>query len=391
MTRHHTAEAEDFFYVEDTKTGDVVSSICLIPQVWTYEEIPFGVGRVELVSTNREYRRKGLIRAQFEALHQRSQVKGEMVCAITGIPYFYRQFGYEMTLALGGGRYGYRPHVPKLEEDESEPYTFRLARPEDIPFINRMYDRGRKRSLISCPRSEGIWQYEMSIQHESFRADMTIIEIPEGEPVGFLWCDKKLHGSNVGAFIYELKPGTSWAAVTPSVIRHFKAKGEGFARQEKDKSWESFSFNLGPAHPVYDAARSWLPQKRDPYAWYIRIPDLAGFLNHIRPVLNKRLAASEHAGYQGEIHLDFHRAGIKLKFDQGELTSAEDWQPSTDDSGDLGFPDLTFLHLVCGYRSFEELRTFFPDCYINTRKKPEAAAIIHVLFPKQDSSVLGIV
>ncbi|MCX7682892.1 MAG: hypothetical protein N2508_13170 [Anaerolineae bacterium] len=38
-----------------------------------------------------------------------------MVRAITGIPFYYRQFGYEMTMTLNGGRAGYRMHVPSLE------------------------------------------------------------------------------------------------------------------------------------------------------------------------------------------------------------------------------------------------------------------------------------
>ena len=47
---------------------------------------------------------------------------------------------------------------------------------------------------------------------------------------------------------------------------------------------------LGAEHPVYEALGNRLPTIRDPYAWYLRVPDLSGFLNHIRPVLEKRLA-----------------------------------------------------------------------------------------------------
>ena len=87
--------------------------------------------------------------------------------------------------------------------------------------------------------------------------------------------------------------------------------------------------------------------------------------------------------------LDFHRTGLKLELSNGKLVAAENWQPSTETRGDLAFPDLTFLHLLCGYRSFEELENFYPDCY--KRKKPEALALINALFPKKSSNVLGIV
>ena len=70
----------------------------LISQTWTYDGIAFGVGRPELVGTAPAYRRRGLVRTQFEVLHQRSAERHERLQAITGIPWYYRQFGYEMAL-----------------------------------------------------------------------------------------------------------------------------------------------------------------------------------------------------------------------------------------------------------------------------------------------------
>jgi hypothetical protein len=361
----------------------------LISQTWVYEDIPFGVGRVEMVSTDRQYRCKGLIRAQFDLLHQWSRAKGEKMQAITGIPYFYRQFGYEMSLSLGGARRGYRPHVPKLKDGEAEICQIRAAVPEDIPFIDEMYDRGCKRSMISCLRDENIWRYEMLDQHQSFRSDMCIIESLEAEPLGFIWHNNRLHNSGLGLFIYELKSGTSWAAATPMVIRYLAEKGKEYADQEEDKEWDAFRFDLGTSHPAYDIAAKYLPETINPYAWYIRVADLSDFIQHISPVLNRRLAESEFANYAGEILLDFYRTGLNLIFENGKIKVVERWQPSTEDQGHLRFPDHTFLQLLCGYRSFDELDAFFPDCF--QRNKPEASALINVLFPKKASQVLGVV
>jgi hypothetical protein len=391
MTNHHATGPGDFIYAEDTKTGEIVSSICQIPQTWAYEGIPFKVGRYEMVSTHRDYRRKGLVRAQFEVLHQWSLEAGEKMCAITGIPYFYRQFGYEMTMALGGNRRGYRPHIPKLKEDEVEPYTIREAAPKDISFISKMYDRGRQRSLFSCLRDESVWRYEMLEQHESFRGVMGIIETPDGKPVGFLWRGRKLWKSGIEMFCYELDSGVPWAAVTPSVIRHLQSVGEDLASKDEKNSWESYSFELGPTHPAYDVSAKHLPEEHKPYAWYIRIPDLPDFIQHISPILERRLAASNHAGYSGELALDFHRDGLKMTFENGKIAAVESWQPSTDDRGALGFTGLSFLHMFCGYRSFQELSDFFADCYASSKKSPEAPALIDILFPKKPSTVLGIV
>jgi len=389
MTNHPTAGPGDFTYVEDSQTGQIVSSLCLIPQKWAYEDIPFCVGRVEMVSTHREYRRKGLVRAQFDVFHQWSLTRGHKMQAITGIPFFYRQFGYEMTLSLGGARRGYRPHVPKLKDDQTEPYHIRQAGVDDIPFIGEMYDRGRKRGLFTCIRDENIWRYEMLKQHQTFRGVMCIIETLESEPVGFIWHNSKLHNSGLGLFSYELKSGVSWAAVTPTVVRYLAAKGREYAEKEDDKQWDAFNFDLGTHHPAYDVAAKYLPEKIDPYAWYIRVSDLPDFIQYIHPALNKRLSESEFSSYDGELNLDFYRTGLKFSLENGKITAAESWQPSTETRGDLSFPDHAFLHLLCGYRSFDELEAFYPDCY--KRKTPEAPALINVLFPKRTSHVLGVV
>ena len=85
-----TFETGDFTIVEDTNTHQIVSTCCTISQTWSYEGIPFKVGRPELVGTKKEYRRRGLVRKQFEILHEWSAARGELVQVITGNPYYYR-------------------------------------------------------------------------------------------------------------------------------------------------------------------------------------------------------------------------------------------------------------------------------------------------------------
>ena len=146
MTKPHpTTKPQDFTIVEDTKTGEIVSSLNLISQTWSYEGIEFGAGRPELVGTLGDYRRRGLIRKQFEVIHKWSEERGEKIQAITGIAWYYRQFGYEMCVNLGGGRRAYEVHVPKLKEAQKEPYKIRPATVEDIPFLIKLSDQGAQR------------------------------------------------------------------------------------------------------------------------------------------------------------------------------------------------------------------------------------------------------
>lgn len=127
-----------------------------------------------------------------------------------------------------------------------------------------------------------------------------------------------------------------------------------------------------------------LPRQRDPYAWYVRVPDLADFLRHVAPALERRLAQSVAVGHTGELKLNFYCDGLRLTIENGELVEVERWMPPRVGAGDAAFPDLTFLQLLLGYRSLEELRFAFADCWT---KNDDARALLNALFPKQASHV----
>ncbi len=385
---HPTMNADDFTVVEDTSTGRIVSSMNLIPQTWTYEGIEFGVGRPELVGTDPEFRNRGLVRTQFEEVHKWSTERGHLVQAITGIPFYYRLFGYEMTLDLAGRRFGYEPHVPKLKDGEEEPYRIRVASEADLPFLAELYERASKRSMIACVRTPEIFKYELDGQSEN-NVDYYpryIIENTSGEAVGYIQHRNWLGLTGINVIGYELKPGVSWLAVTPSVVRHLWAKGQEFAERD-GKARTSFGFVLGAQHPVYEALGKNLPSEHSPYAWYIRIPDLPGFLNQIKPALERRMAESIAVGHSREIKISFYRDGLRLVLEKGKLLTIESWKPSPDDDGAAAFPGLTFLQILFGYRSLEELCQSFPDCWYDGE---DVRALIDILFPKKYSDVFPV-
>jgi len=383
---HPTFDVGDFTMVEDRRTGAIVSSLNLISQTWSYGGIEFGVGLPELVGTHPDYRRRGLVRAQFEVIHQWSAERGQMMRVIAGIPYFYRQFGYEMALEMGGGRTGYKPNVPKLKKGEAEPYRVRPATEADLPFIAGVCKQAARRYLVACVRDEALWRYELSGRSEknTNRRELSVVETAKGEAVGFLVHQPRLWRGTLSVTAYELKSGVSWLAVTPSVLRYLQTTGEEYAARDKKQEFEAFAFRLGAEHPAYEVAHSQLPHKRPPYAWYVRVPDLPGFLKHVSPVLEQRLAQSVAVGHTGELRLSFYRDGLRLAFEKGRLTAVERWLPTPEERWSAAFPDRTFLQLLFGYRTLEELQHAFPDC---GAESDEARTLLNVLFPKQASDV----
>jgi hypothetical protein len=382
---HPTFRPGDFTLVEEAQTGKIVSSLCLISQAWSYGGVPFGVGRPELVGTHPDYRRRGLVRAQFEVVHEWSAQRGEVVQAVTGIPWYYRQFGYEMALALDGGRAGYGAQVPRLPAGEAEPYHLRPATEGDLPFLAEVYQQGMERSPVACVRDQALWRHELSGRAEMDvnRREWRVIETPAGEALGLLAHPPLLWQRRMGATAYEVKPGVSWLAVTPSVVRYLWATGLDYAAAGGEEM-EAFAFFLGAEHPVYRVFQEGLPKVYRPYAWYLRLPDLAGFVWHVRSVLEARLAASWLAGHTGALHLSFYRSGLRLQFEAGNLVSVEPWTPSREQAGDAAFPDLTFLQMLFGYRSLEELRYAFADCWA---AGDGPYLLLEALFPRRPSDV----
>jgi hypothetical protein len=389
LTRPHpTLNRDDFTIVEETATGRIVSSMNLIPQIWSYEGIELGVGRPELVGTDPEFRNRGLVRLQFEEVHKWSAERGHRVQAITGIPYYYRQFGYEMALDLAGRRFGSEANLPKLKDGEQEPFRIRLATESDLPFIADLYRRAIQRHMVACVRTSEILKYELDGQSEK-NADrylMHMIKDPSGQPLGYFQHPIFMGKTGVSALWYELKPGVSWLAVTPTVVRHLWKAGQEYAKRD-GKTCTTFGFMLGVQHPVYEALGENLPSIHTPYAWYLRVPDLAGFLNHIKPALEQRIADSMAAGHSREIKISFYRDGLRLVLENGKLVTIEPWKPTSKDEGVTAFPDRTFLQLLFGYRSYEELKYAFADCWCDSE---EVRALIEILFPKKLSDVFPV-
>jgi hypothetical protein len=391
VTRPHpTFKVSDFTIVEDINTGRIVSTMGLISQTWSYAGIKFKVGRPELVGTDPDYREKGLVRAQFEVIHQWSVERGELVQGITGIPFYYRLFGYEMAMELGGGRVGFKPQIPELGGDD-EPYHLRNAEDSDLPFLVELSAQLSQRYLVSCVRDEKHWNYELSGRNplNVNYSIVKIIESPSDDTLGYIIHPPYRWGAMMPVTGYEIVPGLSWASVTPTIIRYLQAIGDMYPAEDgKEKDFGAFGFWLGSEHPVYKVVPDKLPRVRDPYAWYLRVPGLPKFIGHIARGLEARLETSPLVGHTGELKLTFYETGLRMVFEEGRIMEVEEWKPALNkNSGDAGFPNLTFLQLVFGYRNLTELKFAFADCWT---KNEQSAVLLDILFPKKASQVWPI-
>ncbi len=379
---HFSVKPRDFTVVEDTRTSKIVSSLNLISQTWSYAGIRFGLGQPEMVGTDPDYRRRGLIRAQFEVIHEWSAQRGELAQVIGGIPFFYRQFGYEMTLPCNTWLGGHKSQVPKLKEGEQEPYRLRPATEADVPFITRTYQSGMGRYLVACVRPAAVWRYELTKRPRqgNIRAELRVVETSDGKRVGMLAHASNLAWDALAVRAYELRAGVSWLVVTPSVLRYLAKIGEEYASRDTRGFEQIRFFQFDTKHPVFDALGNMLRPRPDSYAFYVRVPDLVGFLRHIAPALEQRLADSVAVGHTGELTISFYGKAIRMAFAKGKLARIE--QIARVENASASFPNLTFLHLLLGHRSLDEVSHMYGDCWVSNQ---EAAALVNILFPKQSS------
>jgi len=275
-----------------------------------------------------------------------------------------------------------------LKDGQEEPYRIRPATEADLAFVAEIYEYAIRRHAIACKRTLEIFKYELTGQSEnnSDHYMMLIIEDKAAERVGYLQHANWLGETGLTALWYELKRGVSWLEVTPSVVRYLWKTGKEYAKRD-GRACTSFGFMLGAQHPAYQALGDRLPTVRDPYAWYLRVVDLPGFLNHIKPALEKRLDDSIASGHSREIKISFYRDGLRIVIEKGRLTTIESWKPTPEDGGVIAFPDLTFLQLLFGYRSYDELQYTFADCWCDSE---EVRALINILFPRKLSDVFPI-
>ncbi|MBI5567179.1 MAG: hypothetical protein HY870_19935 [Chloroflexi bacterium] len=307
-----------------------------------------------------------------------------MIQAIQGLRWFYRQFGYEYALNPGPGRSLHLSDIPPLLDGETEPYQIRRITEADISLIMPLYRRQCAGNLVTNVLAEAIRRHDVSgYSPGSDLGDWTFAVMDaDRQFIGYY----STWGSPWGAFTIKELATTqdeTLRQVWPSIVRFIQSQRVTYAAELEGQAPTRIEFELGAGHPAYQLLDTKLGQGQSRPDWYIRVPDLPKFIYHITPVLEQRLANSVMRNFSGELKMTFFKEGLQLIFDQGKLTQAALWQ-ATDENEAFNmtsFPPLVFLKLLFGYRSLQELRYAFPDCWANEQD----TLLLDTLFVKQSS------
>jgi GNAT superfamily N-acetyltransferase len=376
---HPAVALPDFLYVEDTEKGEIVSTLGLLLQTWTYDGIPLRVGQVELVGTHPDYRSRGLIRAQIEVIERMLEARGCALSCVEGIPYFYRQFGYEYAIPLGSCAKLSLEQVPALAEGREEPVAIRRMNADtDVHSGMALYGAHAAELCVVSVRHESLWRFQEAAPAGIPQPLETYVVEDNQDIIGYFRVRKNMWGPLLEFAEGSARPSGQLGGSQGSWMAVLR-----FARElAAQRNYPELCFALPRTHPLVTVARYLGAESERQYAWQIRIMDHADFVQRIAPALEVRLAKSLLAGFSGSLNINTMPSRIRLQFNDGRLVSVRDGADQEDPWG-LRMPPLLLTQLLLGYRSCQEIM----ECHLDASVRPAARQLVDVLFPKTESFI----
>lgn len=338
--------------------GDRVVSVCaLFAHRLRIADVVLPVGQVEYVATVEEHRRKGLVRAQIDAHHERSEQRGDLLTLITGIPHYYRRFGYGYALDWPE-RFVVPEHL-----DAPEAIDVRPAGEHDLDALVALADAAQRRVGVALQRSWRSW-WSLVTEGPGWN-DRVLVAVQAGEVVGSVrllqWPEEP---------VAELVEG---AASSVEAGRALLAEGRRRVGASElcsfDRLGDPYSMAL---HEVGLPTRRWHPT-------YARVPDPVALVQVLQPVLSRRLSHSPFAAEQGEVVLSLYTSGIRIAYAQGEVTAIEAAPGIEDpeDQGGVGVAPDALPALVLGRFGASGLERRVDDVFLGRHHD-----LLDVLFPR---------
>jgi ribosomal protein S18 acetylase RimI-like enzyme len=374
--RHPSVSPGDFLVAEPAGGDGIAAALVGIRQEWAFAGIRLPVVQVELVGTDPRHRGRGLSGRLLHALHTRCAADGTALQVIEGIPYFYRRYGYEYALNIGGA-----PDIPAerlrdlpLPPRRSRPGlgpglrlgpVIRPATPSDAPALARLDRTVAGRDVLTCVRDEHGWIHEISGHRDDSLARRAVLAVPDasGDVTGYL-----VHGRRLGTdgslpvFAAVCGEHGAWPRVVPIMLRHLAEAGAAAAGPQRP--FTSLRLRLPDSHPLARFAHAGTPQR--PRAWYARTGgDPAALLDRWLPVLARRWREQGLRWPGDTMVIDTYHQWIRLHFAKGTPVTARA-EPRGSERVDetavhAAVPPGALLQMLLGHRSPKELQDIWPD------------------------------
>jgi hypothetical protein len=331
--------------------GRVVSTATLLDETVVLAGLSIPAGQVELVATDRGYEGRGLVRALMGWAHERSASRGHLMQVMIGIPYFYRQFGYQYAIPIPQSR---PVHTVPVAPDG---YVVRAAGPADIAAMADLQDTVQRRFALSMPHSAVCWRALVARS-----GSRQVVVERAGQVVG----TARLTPPDEGVVVGEV--ATAGTAEVAALLAHAADLAGGKQIEAKDRGGLLTQYLAPPQPYAHD--------------YYARVPDAAALLDHLRPVLSARLADDDR---EDDIVVSFFRHHVRLRRAAGAVTEVIAGGPMQGPAslGGAGVaPDL-IAPLLFGPHGIAGLAELHADVYLGPNTD-----LMRALFPPVAADLL---
>ncbi len=347
--------------------GKTVATLNLIPVDWAIGGAPLKVAEMGCVATLEEYWHRGLMRRLINEYHKEVETQGYDLSVIEGIPLFYRQFGYDYSVALDEET---RIRLEKLPDLEVQ-LEIRSFTSEDIPPAMKLLTQSQSKFYVHSVWDQQIWK----MQQETGLAGEYSFEAYAVEDAGKM----------VAYFRISRKPEEKELILRESTDTDYpasKAILSFLKRIGKESGLATLVARTSYCDPLTRILAAFgAKQSVPPYAWQIRVTDYVGLLQKMKPLLESRIGASEYRCMTERLNLNFRRYTVRIAIENGAIADIQ--QLETAEQRIIGLNPPASSQLLFGYRSREELEACYPDFNV----RPEYKRLVGLLFPKLSSYI----
>jgi len=365
LYHHPTMTLKNFLVIKHN--DKIVATLNLIPVKWSIDGIPLKVAEMGHVATLAEYRHRGLQRRLANEFHRQATEQGYDLCAIEGIPYFYRQFGYEYTLPL--------LEETRIRLDQIPDYLSKLTiRPftnKDIPKAMQLLAQSQQKFYVHSIRDEQIWKMQQETGIASGDKFEGYVVEKYGEMISYIRIDYK--PENKELMLRETTDIDQHAS--EAIHKFFKDVGK---QRELETLVTCTSYHDLLTQQLVTLGAS---QRIPPYAWQIRVVDYVKIFEKMKPIFEKRLTTSTYSHLTEKLNFNFRRYTVQVSVENGSIVDITRLESNEDRT--LGLNPLVFTQLLLGHQGRHELEMTYPDFRIDFNHKQ----LIDVLFPKLPSHI----
>lgn len=360
FAEHHPEMTDDHFFM--VKYGDeVAAGLVLLPQKWVLDGVELKVAEMGCVGTAPNHRRKRLqwiLNDEFDAY---AKENGFDLCVLAGIPYFYRQFGYQYAVELDYSTELLANKVPELPG-----LSVRKTIETDTSELDKILRKTQTNYFTHSVRTEGVWKMQLETGTYGGEPCEGNTLLNDGEIVAYYRYVEDEKNSTL--YIRELgfKDTVTIGQVAGLLREHARQKGFDKLKTalSHEDAFSQYLIGLGA-------------KTNTPYAWQVKPLDLFGLIQKLQPALERRLEYSEYKGLTKELRFNFFKFAVKMDFKDGVITELEKYYG--EEKRTLGMNPYAFIQLILGYKGREELEKAYPDFWV----RDGLDSLIDVLFPRK--------